>query len=142
VRSGQGDDDERDGGEDDEGEPGDAAARCAAQALVELGLAALVRGPGDALSGHRRLRRRRAEPAEDLRERRDCTWPGEGGSAASCGAIVCSVVIDPGVTPRTSQRRSSPLPISTVTMRCEVESGSIATLFITPAPPRRRAACA
>src|SRR5436190_8711155 len=54
---------------------------------------------------------------------------------ASCGAIVCSVVIDPGVTPRTSQRRSSPLPTSTVTMRCEVESGSIAMLFITPAPP-------
>ena len=48
---------------------------------------------------------------------------------------MCSVVIDAGVTPRTSQRRSSPLPISTVTMRCEVESGSIATLFITPAPP-------
>jgi hypothetical protein len=75
-----------------------------------------------------------SEPAEDLGEG-GVDGAGRGGSAASCGAIVCSVVIDPGVTPRTSQRRSSPLPISTVTMRCEVDSGSIATLLITPAPP-------
>ena len=45
------------------------------------------------------------------------------------------MVIDDGVTPRTSQRRSSPLPTSIVTTRCEAESGSEAMLFISPAPP-------
>ena len=39
------------------------------------------------------------------------------------------------MTPRTSQRRSSPLPTSIVTMRCEVDSGRFATVFITPAAP-------
>ena len=49
--------------------------------------------------------------------------------------MVCRVVIDDGVMPSTSQRRSSPLPTSTVTIRCEVESGSEAMLFIMPEPP-------
>ena len=37
--------------------------------------------------------------------------------------------------PSTSQRRSSPEPTSTVTIRCEVDSGREAMLFITPEPP-------
>jgi hypothetical protein len=38
-------------------------------------------------------------------------------SSVACAAMVCSVVIDEGVMPSTSQRRSSPVPTSTVTMR-------------------------
>ena len=42
----------------------------------------------------------------------------------------------PGVTPSTSQRRSSPLPTSTVTSFCDADSGNTATLRIGPAARR------